>query len=68
MNVRPDGQVDRLNVCLVANGYTQKYGSNYYDIFTLVAKIAFVRLLLYMIVMRSYTISHQFHIRLWSST
>ena len=28
-----DGQVDRLKACLVAKGYTQQYGSYYYDTF-----------------------------------
>ena len=28
-----DGQVDRLKAHLVAKGYTQRYGSDYYDIF-----------------------------------
>ena len=47
--VGPNGQVDRL-----AKGYTQQYGSDYYDTFVLVAKIASVRLLLSMIAMRSW--------------
>ena len=46
-----DGQVDRLNACLVAKGYTQIYGCNYGDTFSPVAKIAFVRFFLSMTAM-----------------
>ena len=44
MKVGPDDQVDRLKTCSVAKGYTRQYGSNYNDIFSLVVKIASVRL------------------------
>ena len=53
MKVGLDGQVDRLKVCLVAKGYTQQYGSDYYDTFSLVVKIASINLLLSMAAMRS---------------
>ncbi|RVW90254.1 Retrovirus-related Pol polyprotein from transposon RE2 [Vitis vinifera] len=49
-----DGQVDRLKARLVAKGYTQVYGSDYGDIFSPIAKIASVRLLLSMTAMRSW--------------
>ena len=39
---------------MVAKGYTQQYGLDYYDTFFLVAKIASVRLLLSMVAMRSW--------------
>ena len=46
------GEVDDLLVYTIAKGYTQQYGSDYYDTFSLVAKIASVRLLLFMAAMR----------------
>ena len=49
-----NGRVDRLKARLVVKGYTQVYGSDYYDTYSLVAKIAFVRLLLSMATMQSW--------------
>ena len=54
MKVGPDGQVDRLKARLIAKGYTQQYGSDYFDTLSLVAKIASVRLLLSMATMGSW--------------
>ena len=54
IKVGPNGQVDRLKTRLVAKGYTQVYGSDYGDTFSLVAKIASVRLLLSMAAMCSW--------------
>ena len=39
-----DGSVDRLKVCLVAKGNAQTYGVDYFDKFSLVAKLTSVRL------------------------
>ncbi|RVX10963.1 Retrovirus-related Pol polyprotein from transposon RE1 [Vitis vinifera] len=54
VKVGPDGQVDRLKARLVAKGYTQVYGSDYGETFSLIAKIASVRLLLSMAAMCSW--------------
>ena len=48
-----DGLVDRLKARLDVKGYTQIYGSDYYDIFSPVAKMTYVHLLLSMAAMRS---------------
>ena len=47
-----DGRVDRLKSCLVAKGYTHIYGSDYYDTYCPVAKMASVRL--FLVAMRSW--------------
>ena len=53
MKVGPDSKIDRLKVRLFAKGYTQQYGSDYYDTFSSVAKIDSVCLLFSMAAMRS---------------
>ena len=54
VEIGPDGQVDHLKARLVAKGYTQIYGSDYYNTFSLVAKMASIRLLLSMAAMSSW--------------
>ena len=53
VKIGPEGRVDSLQARLVSKGYAKIYGSDYYDTFSLVAKIASICLLLSMVVMRS---------------
>ena len=54
VKIGPNGEVDDLKDRLVAKGYNQIYGFDYYDTFSPVANIAFVRLLFFMAAMRSW--------------
>ena len=54
VKIGPNGGVDRLKARLVDKGYTQIYGYNYYDTFSLVAKMASICLLFSMAAMRSW--------------
>ena len=53
VKIGPNGEVDCLKAHLVVKGYTQKYGSDYYDIFSPIAKMASINLLFSMVAMRS---------------
>ena len=54
IQIGSDSQVDRLKARLVTKGYTQIYGSDYYDTFSHVAKMIFVHHLLSMAAMSSW--------------
>ena len=56
IKIGPDGGVDRLKARLVVKGYTQVFGSDYYDTFSPVTKMTSVRLLLSMVDMSSWTL------------
>ena len=53
VKVGPNGKVDRLKARLAAKGYTRQYGSDYYNTFSPMAKIASICLLLSRAAMRS---------------
>ena len=54
VKIGSNGWVDHLKARLVANGYTQIYGSDCHDTFSPVTKIASIRLLLSMTAMKSW--------------
>ena len=56
VKIGPDGRVDCLKAWLVAKGYTQVYGFDYCDTFSLVTKNVYVRLLLSMAAMQSWSL------------
>ena len=54
VKIDPDGGVNHLKAHLVIKGYTQIYGSNYYDTFSPVAKMTSVCLLLSIVALSSW--------------
>ena len=53
IKIGEDGHANHLKARLVSKGYTQIYGSNYYDTFSPIAKMVYACLLLSMVVMSS---------------
>jgi hypothetical protein len=50
--LRPDGTIDKYKERLVAKGYTQKEGEDFFDIYSPIARLTTIRVLL------SLTVSH----------
>jgi hypothetical protein len=44
--LRPDGTIEKYKARLVANGFTQKEGEDFFDTYSPVARIATIRVLL----------------------
>lgn len=44
--MRPDGTIEKYKARLVANGFTQKEGEDFFDTYSPVARIATIRVLL----------------------
>ena len=51
---KADGTIDRYKARLVAKGFKQRYGIDYEDTFSLVVKIAIIRLVLSIAVARGW--------------
>ena len=46
--LRPDGTIDKYKAWVVANGYTQKEGEDFFDTYSHVARLTMIRALLYL--------------------
>ena len=55
---RPNGSIERYKARLVAWGFSQQYGLDYDEMFSLVAKIAIVHILLALAAIKSWNLWH----------
>ena len=62
VKVNPDGSIARLKACLVVKGYAQTYGVDYFDTFSLVAKLTSIRLFISMAAIHAWDL-HQLDIK-----
>ena len=46
--LRPDGTIEKYKARLVAKSYTQKEGEDFFDIYSLVARLTTIRVLLFL--------------------
>jgi len=46
--LKPDGTIDKYKARVVANGYTQKKGEDFFDTYSYVARLTMIRALLYL--------------------
>ena len=56
IKVGPNGTIDRLKARLVVKGYTQIFGLDYGDTFSLVAKMASLRLFIAMVALQQWSL------------
>jgi ABC-type Na+ transport system ATPase subunit NatA len=61
--MRPDGTVEKYKVRLVAKGYTQKEGEDYFDTYSLVVRLTTIRVLLSLAASHGLLI-HQMHVKI----
>ena len=62
VKVNPDGSATRLKACLVVKGCAQTYGVDYFDTFSPVAKMTYVRLFIVMVASYNWDL-HQLDIK-----